>query len=126
MRLLSYLDNGQPRYGVAAGDGVIDLSKRLEYPDLQTLIARDGLDVARKAAAGQKPDHALDDLALLSPIPAPEKIWCIGVNYKDRNAEYKDNSDFAEISQPVRPQSVVHRRLRSADREAAGFRTARL
>jgi 2-keto-4-pentenoate hydratase/2-oxohepta-3-ene-1,7-dioic acid hydratase in catechol pathway len=109
MRLLSYLDNGQPRYGVAAGDGVIDLTKRLEYPDLQTLIACDGLDVARKAAAGQKPDHALDSLALLSPIPAPEKIWCIGVNYKDRNAEYKDNSDLPKYpSLFVRnPSSIV-------------------
>jgi 2-keto-4-pentenoate hydratase/2-oxohepta-3-ene-1,7-dioic acid hydratase in catechol pathway len=109
MRLLSYLDNGQPRYGVAAGDGVIDLTKRLEYPDLQTLIARDGLDAARKANTGQKPDHALDGLALLSPIPAPEKIWCIGVNYKDRNAEYKDNSDLPKYpSLFVRnPSSIV-------------------
>ncbi len=27
------------------------------------------------------------------PIPAPEKIICIGVNYPDRNAEYKDGQD---------------------------------
>ena len=47
-----------------------------------------------QAVAGQKPDHALDDLVLLPPVPAPEKLWCIGVNYKDRNAEYKDNSDL--------------------------------
>jgi 2-keto-4-pentenoate hydratase/2-oxohepta-3-ene-1,7-dioic acid hydratase in catechol pathway len=111
MRLLSYLDNGQPRYGVVAGDGVVDLTRRLgpACPDLQTLIARDGLEVARQAAAGQKPDHALDDLTLLSPIPAPEKIWCIGVNYKDRNAEYKDNSDLPKYpSLFVRnPSSVV-------------------
>jgi len=109
MRLLSYLDNGQPRYGIAAGDGVIDLTERLDYPDLQTLIARDGLDAAREAAAGQKPDHALDDLALLSPIASPEKIWCIGVNYKDRNAEYKDNSDLPKYpSLFVRnPSSIV-------------------
>jgi 2-keto-4-pentenoate hydratase/2-oxohepta-3-ene-1,7-dioic acid hydratase in catechol pathway len=111
MRLLSYLDNGQPRYGVVAGDGVVDLTRRLgpACPDLQTLIARDGLNVARQAAAGQKPDHALDDLTLLSPIPAPEKIWCIGVNYKDRNAEYKDNSDLPKYpSLFVRnPSSIV-------------------
>lgn len=109
MRFLSYLDNGQPRYGVATGDGVVDLTQRLDYPDLQTLIARDGLETARKAATGQKPDHALTDLALLPPIPAPEKIWCIGVNYKDRNAEYKDNSDLPKYpSLFVRnPSSIV-------------------
>jgi 2-keto-4-pentenoate hydratase/2-oxohepta-3-ene-1,7-dioic acid hydratase in catechol pathway len=46
---------------------------------------------------------------LLPPIPNPEKLWCIGVNYKDRNAEYKDNSDLPKYpSLFVRnPSSVV-------------------
>jgi 5-carboxymethyl-2-hydroxymuconate isomerase len=35
-------------------------------------------------------------VALESPIPFPEKILCIGVNYGDRNAEYKDGSDAAK------------------------------
>jgi 2-keto-4-pentenoate hydratase/2-oxohepta-3-ene-1,7-dioic acid hydratase in catechol pathway len=29
---------------------------------------------------------------LLPPVTDPEKIWCIGVNYPDRNAEYQDGS----------------------------------
>ena len=33
------------------------------------------------------------DISWLTPIPAPEKIICIGVNYPDRNAEYKDGQD---------------------------------
>ncbi|MBO4224445.1 fumarylacetoacetate hydrolase family protein [Bradyrhizobium neotropicale] len=96
MRLLSYLVNGEPHYGVADDDGVVDLTVRIgaEFPDLKTLIARDGLASARQASADQRPDHALDELTLLPPVPAPEKLWCIGVNYKDRNAEYKDNSDL--------------------------------
>ena len=40
-----------------------------------------------------QPDHALDAITWLPPIPAPEKIICIGVNYPDRNAEYKDGQD---------------------------------
>ena len=44
-------------------------------------------------AARHSPDHALDAVTWLPPIPAPEKIICIGVNYPDRNAEYKDGSD---------------------------------
>ena len=36
---------------------------------------------------------ALDDVTLLPPITAPEKIICIGVNYANRNAEYKDGSE---------------------------------
>jgi 2-keto-4-pentenoate hydratase/2-oxohepta-3-ene-1,7-dioic acid hydratase in catechol pathway len=111
MRLLSYLVNGKPGYGVAIAGGVVDLAARIgsKFPDLQTLIAGDGLDAARAAIAGQAPDHALDALTLLSPIPAPEKLWCIGVNYRDRNAEYKDNSDLPKYpSLFVRnPSSVV-------------------
>ena len=111
MRLVSYLANGQPRFGAAVAGGVVDLSGRIgsKFPDLQALIAGNGLEAARAAIAGQAPDHALDDLALLPPIPAPEKLWCIGVNYRDRNAEYKDNSDLPKYpSLFVRsPSSVV-------------------
>jgi 2-keto-4-pentenoate hydratase/2-oxohepta-3-ene-1,7-dioic acid hydratase in catechol pathway len=111
MRLLSYLVNGKPGYGVAVAGGVVDLTGRIgsKFPDLRSLIAGDGLEAARAAAAGQAPDHALDDLTLLPPIPAPEKLWCIGVNYRDRNAEYKDNSDLPKYpSLFVRnPSSVV-------------------
>ena len=111
MRLLSYLASGRPGYGAAVDAGIVDLTRRLgaPFPDLRSLIAGDGLDAARNACAGQTPDYALDDVVLLPPVPAPEKIWCIGVNYKDRNAEYKDNSDLPKYpSLFVRnPSSVV-------------------
>lgn len=111
MRLLSYLASGKPGYGVAVDGGIVDLTRRIgaKFPDLRRLIAADGLDAARNACAGQVPDHALGDVVLLSPVPAPEKLWCIGVNYKDRNAEYKDNSDLPKYpSLFVRnPSSVV-------------------
>src|SRR5437868_7351355 len=111
MRLVSYLVEGEPRYGAAVDSGVIDLTKRIgrNFSDVKALIAANALDDAREAVAGQAPDHALDDLVLLSPIPAPEKLWCIGVNYRDRNAEYKDNSDLPKYpSLFVRnPSSVV-------------------
>jgi 2-keto-4-pentenoate hydratase/2-oxohepta-3-ene-1,7-dioic acid hydratase in catechol pathway len=94
MRLLSYLMKGEPHYGVAKDDGVVDLTVRIgaEFADLRSLIAREGVEAARQASADQRPDHALDKLTLLPPVLAPEKLWCIGVNYRDRNAEYKDNS----------------------------------
>jgi 2-keto-4-pentenoate hydratase/2-oxohepta-3-ene-1,7-dioic acid hydratase in catechol pathway len=111
MRLVSYLENRQPKYGAVADGGVIDLTARIgnEYRDLQTLIAQDGLNAARKATASQKADRPIAGLELLPPIPAPEKLWCIGVNYKDRNAEYKDNSELPKYpSLFVRnPSSVV-------------------
>jgi 2-keto-4-pentenoate hydratase/2-oxohepta-3-ene-1,7-dioic acid hydratase in catechol pathway len=111
MKLCTYLIDGKSCYGVVVGDGVVDLSGPLgsKFPDLRSLIAADGLAEARAVAARRKPDHRLDTVTLLSPIPAPEKIWCIGVNYRDRNAEYKDNSELPKYpSLFVRnPSSIV-------------------
>jgi 2-keto-4-pentenoate hydratase/2-oxohepta-3-ene-1,7-dioic acid hydratase in catechol pathway len=111
MRLLSYLVDGRSKYGATTSGGVVDLTRRIgsQFADLRALIAGDGLAAAREASAGRPPDHALEDIVLLPPIPAPEKFWCIGVNYKDRNAEYKDNSELPKYpSLFVRnPSSVV-------------------
>ena len=59
MRLLSYLQNGEERYGSATGDGVIDLTSRMggEYPNLKALIAADALSIAQQAVAGQVPEE---------------------------------------------------------------------
>ena len=117
MRLLSFVINGNPRYGAATANGVVDLSRRFgsKFPDLRSLIAGEGLDEAR-AVAAEPPDYALDDLALLPPVARPEKIWCIGVNYSDRNAEYKDGSDlprypslFANLDRPCRHRAPLER-----------------
>ncbi|TGQ03814.1 fumarylacetoacetate hydrolase family protein, partial [Mesorhizobium sp. M2E.F.Ca.ET.219.01.1.1] len=35
-------------------------------------------------------DFPLDAITYDIPIPSPEKIICVGVNYPDRNEEYKD------------------------------------
>jgi len=93
MRLTSFLLEGQPRYGAVVDGGLIDLTDRVVgAPTLLALIQTNALARAREAAAGRKPDYRLADVTVLPPVPAPEKIWCIGVNYADRNEEYKDQS----------------------------------
>ncbi|MBV8700130.1 fumarylacetoacetate hydrolase family protein [Bradyrhizobium sp.] len=111
MRLLSYATNGSARYGAATEAGVVDLTSRIgdRFPDLRALIAGNGLALAREEVGRARPDHALEQLSLLPPIPAPEKLWCIGVNYTDRNAEYRDNSDLPKYPSLFarNPSSVV-------------------
>jgi len=93
MRLTSYVKAGKEHWGAVAGEGLVDLGNRLaKYPTLRDLIAAGALKEASAAASGAAPDHKLCEVTLLPPVPAPEKIWCIGVNYADRNEEYKDNS----------------------------------
>lgn len=96
MRLTSYRVGSIERYGAVVGeDGLVDLDTRLaKYPTLRALIAADALAEAKAAVVGAKPDRRIADVVLHAPVPEPQKIWCIGVNYKDRNEEYKDNSDL--------------------------------
>ena len=94
-RFATYAIDGSTRYGAVVDGGVVDLSARFakEYPTLREVIAAGALAKLAEAAARRQPDHALDAITWLPPIPAPEKIICIGVNYPDRNAEYKDGQD---------------------------------
>jgi 2-keto-4-pentenoate hydratase/2-oxohepta-3-ene-1,7-dioic acid hydratase in catechol pathway len=94
-RLATYSIDNVARYGAVTDAGIVDLSARFakEFPTLRDAIAASALMQLVDDAARRKPDHSLDDVTWLPPIPAPEKIICIGVNYPDRNAEYKDGSD---------------------------------
>ncbi|HMN71598.1 MAG TPA: fumarylacetoacetate hydrolase family protein [Rhodoblastus sp.] len=82
-----------PVYGLVRPDGAVELSAHFSdrWPTLREAIAEEGaLQKLCDAGATAAADHALDTIELLPPIPAPEKIICIGVNYPDRNEEYKD------------------------------------
>ena len=81
-----------------------------DFPTLRALIEGDGLARAMDVVADHRPDLALSDVMFVSPIPDPQKFWCIGVNYKDRNAEYKDASDL-----PKYPVCSCVRRHPSSD-----------
>lgn len=94
MKLASYLRDGIPGYGVVTDAGIVDLAARLPgLPTLLDLIRVDGLERARAIAASIPADFTLADVVLEPPVIAPQKLWCIGVNYADRNAEYKDGSE---------------------------------
>lgn len=94
MKFLSYSVNGKASFGAVVGDGVVDLGARQpKLPDLREALRRGLLrELAAVAEAGTV-DHPLDELTYLPPVPNPEKIICIGVNYANRNAEYKDGSE---------------------------------
>ena len=89
MRLASYALRGRPSFGAVVGDSIVDLRPRLHR--LQTLsevFRAQALDQAKAAAAGVRPDLPLNEVELLPPLPTPEKILCIGINYANRGADY--------------------------------------
>lgn len=113
MRLLSYVTQQGPSFGALdrSGDGVIDLGARLDdAADLSALLTAERLDDARRHL-DEPADHAVADIEFTRVIPRPSKIFCIGVNYGGRSAEYADTSDAAYPSVFVRfPDSFTGHR----------------
>lgn len=91
-RFATFTVDNHPRYGAVTDAGIIDLSARFadRFPTLREVIAANALPRLAETAARHTPDYSLDQIVWQPPIPTPEKIICIGVNYPDRNAEYKD------------------------------------
>jgi 2-keto-4-pentenoate hydratase/2-oxohepta-3-ene-1,7-dioic acid hydratase in catechol pathway len=91
-RFLSFSRQGRHGYGLVADDGVVDLSARYasRWPTLREVIADGALAGLADGNAARAPDFGLDDMRFEIPVPAPEKIICVGVNFPDRNEEYKD------------------------------------
>jgi 2-keto-4-pentenoate hydratase/2-oxohepta-3-ene-1,7-dioic acid hydratase in catechol pathway len=88
VRLVSYLAEGESCAGVQTDDGVLDAGGLLgtSPAGLRELIAAGRLGELEDAVAGSDA-RALDDPELLPPIPDPEKIICIGLNYRSHAEE---------------------------------------
>jgi len=90
MRLLSFSIGGRQTFGAAAGDGVIDLGKRLAADGingLRRLLETGRLADAQRIASGAAADHSLDAIDFAPVIPDPGKIICVGLNYRDHVQE---------------------------------------
>ena len=78
-------------FGGVKGDRVVDLTPG--FGSLHRTLQDGRLDEARAAVEAGEAALALADLNLAATLPEAEKYFCIGVNYRGRNAEYKDDSD---------------------------------
>jgi 5-carboxymethyl-2-hydroxymuconate isomerase len=92
MRLLSFAVGDYQSFGAATGDGVVDLGRLLgeQYPTLGSVLRAGELHRTMALGASSKATIALEEIRYLPTVPDPEKIICIGINYDNRNEEYKD------------------------------------
>ena len=86
MKLCSYSNGSVESYGIVEGESIIDLgaTKNSGHPSLRLAIAA-GLQEDRVGDRGQI--FALKDVLLRAPIPDPQKIICVGLNYRAHAAE---------------------------------------
>ena len=93
MKLISFLLQGNPTYGIISGQGndmrVLDLKPLLgdRAPDLRSLIAQNLTAAAADALAKNPATLKFAELELLPVIPNPDKILCVGLNYQDHVTE---------------------------------------
>jgi 2-keto-4-pentenoate hydratase/2-oxohepta-3-ene-1,7-dioic acid hydratase in catechol pathway len=92
VRFLTFNHAGKESWGVITDKGVIDLGNLVGGSLLQVL-QDDKLDAMKKLANALEVDYQGKDIEFLPPISNPGKIACVGVNYANRNAEYKDGSE---------------------------------
>ncbi len=80
MRCASFLTEGRQSYGVIRGEAAFEVSARFraEYPDLQSVL-RDG---ALEELATNLDPNAAEGVRFLPPIPKPDKVLCVGVNFR--------------------------------------------
>ena len=89
MRFATYSSGGKIRYGGVSDAGMIELSGDFpSWPTLLDAVRAGGLDDLAAAAEGKDVTHS--DFRYEMVLPDAPRILCVGVNFPDRNAEYKD------------------------------------
>ncbi len=112
MKFLSFVNDGKSSFGAVSDSGVVDLGARHpELPDLRSAMRDGKLAELADEAASVEADCGIEDIEFLPTIPNPEKIICIGVNYANRNEEYKDGTEppkYPSVFMRTRESLVGH------------------
>ncbi len=91
MRLVTQITDGAPAAGVLVGEEIVPAAA-LDVPAsvrelLAQLDAGALTELERRAAGSVAPRTPLSAATLAAPVPDPQKIICIGLNYRDHAEE---------------------------------------
>jgi 2-keto-4-pentenoate hydratase/2-oxohepta-3-ene-1,7-dioic acid hydratase in catechol pathway len=96
MKIVSFSREGAASFGLLADDGIIDVGRRLSAgATLHGLLQQIGGAEALATLSRYQhnaPDYPSAEVRLDKPLTRFGKCFCVGVNYPERNAEYKDGS----------------------------------
>ncbi|HEX8758001.1 MAG TPA: fumarylacetoacetate hydrolase family protein [Steroidobacteraceae bacterium] len=92
---MNFHAEGRNSCGALTARGILDLGARLgrEAGNVISLLRCGLIGPAQALARSDRCDYAPGEVRLLSPAGRDTRYFCIGVNYPDRNEEYKDGSE---------------------------------
>jgi 2-keto-4-pentenoate hydratase/2-oxohepta-3-ene-1,7-dioic acid hydratase in catechol pathway len=95
VRLLSFTLNNESRFGIAVDDGVIDLTHRTNFNNLNSALS--DLNQVR-TFEDVSPDHSWQSISFDIPVPHQRRVLCAGLNY---HKKYPLGGEVKPPKQPV-------------------------
>lgn len=88
MKLCRFADaQQQPQYAVLVDEQLVPLSAVMDQPPTDATLFQRLSDVVQAAASAESSQAVAVPDVLLPPVPPPEKVLCIGLNYLDHAIE---------------------------------------
>lgn len=87
MRFITYKNEAGEGVGLRVGEGYRGLPTAVLGGDLKAFLGDADATAGLARTLSDAPPVDLDAVELLTPIPRPSKILCIGLNYVDHSAE---------------------------------------
>ena len=84
MRWMSFAKNGRASFGLIVRGGIADAASS-GFATLKDAIA--AATLGDLAATLDRPDYGLDEVTVLPTITSPDKILCVGLNYREHREE---------------------------------------
>jgi 2-keto-4-pentenoate hydratase/2-oxohepta-3-ene-1,7-dioic acid hydratase in catechol pathway len=94
MKLVTFLYKSEQKIGAVIGEEVVDFSSSDLPKNMIDFIelGEEGLDKATSLIEKGENKLSMNDVKLMAPIPKPNKILAVGLNYKEHRDEVKETA----------------------------------
>lgn len=95
MKVAKVYLGGSTAWAAIIEQGAIDLTPLIgtHHGSIHSILGTEASERLADFVAGRAVDLATENVRYAPFLPDPEKIICVGVNYHDRNEEYRDGSE---------------------------------
>lgn len=122
MKIVSFISQWRPGYGLLRGDDeIVDCSQSLPYPDVRSALAAGSFNVFLPFVNAPATLKA-SEVSWLPPVPNPDKIICVGLNYRPHLLETgREEPDRPTLFLRLPSSQVGHQQPLLAPPESSQF-----